>query len=136
MKLIQGVLFVFFFLFVVCIFYRCLIFDEMIGEYRIYWVDGFMIQDYCLLISLVNDLVYDIKLWERKSFLEFLEKVYYDGLCFYYWDMVYIFIKCVMSGIEIYWVNRCWVICDKNFCIWYILKLSSIGFVMFDLLVE
>ena len=84
----------------------------------------------------VNDSVYDIKLWERKSSSESPEKVYYDGLRFHYRDTVHIFTKRVTSGTETYRVNRRRVTRDKNPRIWYTLKLSSTGFVMSDSLVE
>lgn len=91
-----------------------------------------MTQDYRLSISPVNDSVYDIKLWERKSSSESPEKVYYDGLRFHYRDTVHIFTKRVTSGTETYRVNRRRVTRDKNPRIWYTLKLSSTGFVMSD----
>ena len=114
----------------------CPIPDEMIGEHRIHRADGFMTQDYRLSIIPVNDSVYDIKLWERKSSSESPEKVYYDGLRFHYRDTVHIFTKRVTSGTETYRVNRRRVTRDKNPRIWYTLKLSSTGFVMSDSLVE
>ena len=83
MKLIQGALFVLLFLFAACTPHRRPIPDEMIGEHRIHRADGFMTQDYRLSIIPVNDSVYDIKLWERKSSSESPEKVYYDGLRFH-----------------------------------------------------
>lgn len=74
MKLIQGALFVLLFLFAACTPHRRPIPDEMIGEHRIHRADGLMTQDYRLSISPVNDSVYDIKLWERKSSSESPEK--------------------------------------------------------------
>ena len=101
MKLIQGALFLLLLLCVACTPHRRPSPHEMIGEHRIHRADGFMTQDYRLSISPVNDSVYDIKLWERKSSSESPEKVYYDGLRFHYRDTVHIFTKRVTSGTKL-----------------------------------
>ena len=67
LKLIPGAMLVLLFLITACNLYRRPIPDEMIGEHRIHRADGFMTQDYRLAINPVNDSVYDIKLWEKKS---------------------------------------------------------------------
>lgn len=136
LKLIPGAMLVLLFLITACNLYRRPIPDEMIGEHRIHRADGFMTQDYRLAINPVNDSVYDIKLWEKKSSSRKPEQIYYDGLRFHYRDTVHISTKCVTSGTETYRVNKRRVTRDKNPRTWYTIRLSSGGFVMSDSLIK